>query len=110
MTIKTDIKPLKNLDIHCCDCKKTLIHYFKDSYTYRYSLPVKDIYVIDNINLCRQCVKNCCNPVCNTMLKYKDDNIYCNYCYIIYSIKNTSNNITKKLPFELVDKILNYVA
>lgn len=70
--------------------------------SYSNSFLTKDLYN-SSFLICFNCNKECF--LCK--LDYFKIKEICNNCVIIY-IKNTNNNITNKLPVEIINIIFNY--
>lgn len=70
----------------------------------------RQLYIIESHMYCLDCLKKCKTCVLY-ILKSRDAN-YCKCCYRIvkrHIIMNNSNDITKKLPPELVNMIVSYI-
>ena len=82
------------------------------TFTKGYPIPanLKKMCIINNHIYCFDCVKECLT--CYDSIIKKDDTDYCTKCEIIKKqnmIRLTYNTITKSLPPEIVEDILDYL-
>lgn len=101
---------LQEIDrIHCVECGCLLFIERFDTYLEDFDFEVFNNYIMYDYSLfCTNCVIHC--KMCINYIEkdnYLDD--CCESCYIKNMIKTTSNDITKKLPVELVECILKNV-
>lgn len=101
----------KALTIDCENCKICVYSEYVNTYDEVVSFSYESIFTFDGCLYCNQCVRKCLNDKCDDYISKHDNvfiNDYCNDCEKWFMIKNTCNDITNKLPVELVNMILNY--
>jgi hypothetical protein len=92
--------------IDCVHCHKLIYIEYFNIHTEEYDEDVYCSSVFYNMELyCTDCIIQCEKCGCD-ILKNKSCNDYCNDCFIKNLIKTTCNDITRKLPIEIVDLIL----
>lgn len=93
--------------VRCYNC-----YTFTKGYPKGYSIPanLKKMCIIDGHIYCFDCVKECL--ICYASIVKNDKTDYCHKCEIIKKqnmIRLTYNDITKSLPPEIVEDILDFV-
>ena len=69
---------------------------------------VRQLYIIEKHMYCLDCLQQC--EKCLVYILKSHNNKYCNQCEMITKVnlvRNTNNDITYKLPIELVDMIIS---
>lgn len=96
--------------IDCISCYKILYVEFINSFEdeHAVSLTYYDYYLHNNEYYCMGCLMFCKRCNISIIEKNNDTHDYCLECYKKFLIKNTYNDITKKLPVELIDIILSF--
>lgn len=102
----------KVLTVDCENCKMCVYSEYVNVYDEIVSFSYEDIFRFEDGYLyCNKCVRKCLNDKCDDYISKHDNvfiNDYCKDCEKWFMIKTTCNDITNKLPVELVNMILNY--
>jgi hypothetical protein len=92
--------------IDCDCCFKNIVIVYINSRNQIYEEYKTDLYSsTDDGILCSFCINTCMD--CHTNININNER--CDVCFKKYILQSTCNNITKKLPYELITEILQYI-
>jgi hypothetical protein len=102
----------KVLQIDCENCNFCMYSEYLNDYDETVSFSYGgEVFCFDDYLYCNKCVRKCLNDECDNYVSKKDNkfiNDYCEDCEKCFLIKQTCNDITSKLPVELVNMIFSY--